>query len=127
MGSLLCYISYLLADISLCRRIGFSEPEQIVNTVLSKTVAEFEEEWDITEKGQAAPTWDFMWTMPSEEAREKQFLQNALLADTSDMPPMRAYPSEQVYVADATLKVSAQFLNSMLFRTSISHLFFRWR
>ena len=87
------------------RRIGFVETERTITAPLPSSIKGLED-WEIVEKPVTAPTWDFMWTVASEEAREKQFLYQALLTDMNDLPPIRTHPSEEIHVAEAAVKVS---------------------
>ncbi|THH29725.1 hypothetical protein EUX98_g4460 [Antrodiella citrinella] len=87
-------------------RIGLVETESTIIVHLPQSVAEFEDTWQIVEKGPTAPAFDFMWTLPSEETREKQFLQQAFLSDANDLPPLHSYSSEPIHVADATVKMA---------------------
>lgn len=90
-----------------CRRIGFVETVRTITAPLPSSVKGLED-WEIVEKPVTAPTWDFMWTVASEEAREKQFLYQALLTDMSELPPTRTHSLEDIHVAEAAVKVSDQ-------------------
>ncbi|TCD70634.1 hypothetical protein EIP91_002353 [Steccherinum ochraceum] len=87
-------------------RIGFVETEQAITVTLPSSVADFEKSWHVSEKGVAAPMYDFMWSLPSEESREKHLLQMALVSDVYELPQVRSYSSEAVHVADAALKMA---------------------
>ncbi|KAH8100488.1 hypothetical protein BXZ70DRAFT_937413 [Cristinia sonorae] len=87
-------------------RIGFFETEPTSTINLPSTISQLQKSWTVVEKAQTAPTYDFMWTHPSEEAREKAFLHHAFLVDAHELPPFHSYPTEVIHVADATVKMA---------------------
>lgn len=96
----LCYLTLI------CRRVGFQEAEQTLKAVLPPSVEALHARWEVVDRPLAAPTWDFMWTGPSEGGRERQFIQRAVLLEDPELPELKAYSSESVYVADGALKVT---------------------
>ncbi|KAI0786110.1 hypothetical protein C8Q75DRAFT_304194 [Abortiporus biennis] len=87
-------------------RVGYLEDESSIAVTLPATVEAFERTWEITEKPITAPTWDFLWTFPSEESREKGFAHQAFLRDSTDFPEMQTYAENIVQVADTALKMA---------------------
>lgn len=61
--------------------------------------------WEVVEKPLTAPSWDFMWSGVAEEGREKQLIQQSFVLGGNELPPANEYPSEDIFVADAVLKV----------------------
>lgn len=88
------------------RRVGLVQAEQPDGQIILNSVDALHERWDVVEKPVVAPSWDFLWTGPSEEGREKQMLHNAFVMEGSEIPDFRQYPTEAVYVADTALKVN---------------------
>lgn len=92
------------------RRVGLVQAEQPDGLTLPNSVDALHERWDVVEKPMVAPSWDFLWTGPSEEGREKQMFHQAFVMEGSEVPDFRQYPAEAVYVADTALKVSLMYL-----------------
>ena len=72
---------------------------------LPASIEDISQHFDVVEKVQVAPPWDFMWSVVAEEAREKLFAQHAFTAEVGEMPPAPSYDSESLYVADSAVKV----------------------
>lgn len=90
-----------------CRRVGFVEVDTSQTVDLPASLEDVAKHFDIVEKVPTAPSWDFMWSVVSEEAREKLFAHHAFTAEITDMPPSSSgYTSDIQYVADAAVKVS---------------------
>ena len=85
--------------------MGFLESEQTISIPLPSSIEEFERKWKVIEKPQTTPAWDFLWTLPSEEAREKLFLHEAITTHPHTIPEPPSYPTEPTHIADAALKV----------------------
>lgn len=64
---------------------------------------------DVIEKSLTAPTWDFVWSGGAEEGREKQLAQHPFLNDLSEIPIAADHSVEELYVADAAVKVRVLF------------------
>ncbi|PIL30968.1 transcription factor [Ganoderma sinense ZZ0214-1] len=86
-------------------RVGFVEVQDSQTVELPGTLEEIQEYFEVVEKTSNAPQWDFMWSVVAEEAREKQFAHRAITAEVGDMPPIPAYESDWLYVADAAVKI----------------------
>ena len=89
------------------RRVGYVEVQSSV--LLPDSLGDIERYYDVIEKVPGAPPWDFMWTVPAEEAREKQFAHHAFTSEVADMPPVASYDSDFLQVADAAVKVRPFF------------------
>ncbi|KAI0080022.1 hypothetical protein K474DRAFT_383634 [Panus rudis PR-1116 ss-1] len=85
-------------------RVGYTEAVQGPALVLPSTVEELHHLYNVVEPSTSAPPFDFLWTNPSEESREKQFYQLGFVME-EDLPEVSSYPEENVYVADSTLKM----------------------
>lgn len=64
-----------------------------------------QDKWQVVEKPATTPSWDFVWTGPSEEGREKQLSQQSFVLGGNELPDTRQYTSDNIYVAGAALKV----------------------
>ncbi|TBU34929.1 hypothetical protein BD311DRAFT_828299 [Dichomitus squalens] len=87
-------------------RVGFVEVQDSQKVDLPATIEDIKRHYDIVEKVPSAPTWDFMWSVVAEEAREKQFAHQAFTAEVGGMPPSPSYESEFLYVADTAVKMA---------------------
>ncbi|KAI0032488.1 hypothetical protein K488DRAFT_49752 [Vararia minispora EC-137] len=82
-------------------RVGFAGPRNSV--VLPADVVQLEAAFDVVTKP-AAPTFDFVWNLAVEEAREKGMLQHAFYAHADEIPP--SYDSNvPVKTAESALKM----------------------
>ena len=87
-------------------RVGFVEVDTSEKIDLPSSLEEIIQHFDVFEKVPAAPPWDFMWSVVSEEAREKLFAHHAFTSEVADMPPAPSpYAADIQYVADAAVKV----------------------
>jgi hypothetical protein len=53
-----------------------------------------------------APTFDFIWNLVTEEAREKALLQHAFYVDPDDIAATDSSAQDTLKVAESALKVS---------------------
>ena len=90
------------------------ETEKSPTAILPLSVAALEDHWDIIEKSATAPSWDLVWTGSSEEGREKQISQQAFILGGNELPDLRQYATDNVYVADSALKVVFLLLSTMV-------------
>ena len=88
------------------RRVGFHEPEHKDRIALPASVEQLEQIYEIIDKPVAGPSFGFIWDVVAEEGREKHFAQQAFHSGMESMPHVPGYPSEEVYVADAALKMT---------------------
>ncbi|KAF9821815.1 hypothetical protein IEO21_00245 [Rhodonia placenta] len=87
-------------------RVGFLEVDESIRTTLPSTVEELHATMDVIEKPLTAPTWDFVWSGGAEEGREKQLAQHPFLNDLSEIPIAADHFVEELYVADAAVKMA---------------------
>ena len=74
---------------------------------LPASIEDIAQHFDVVEKVQVAPPWDFMWSVVAEEAREKLFAHHAFTSEVEEMPPApSSYASDIQHVADAAVKVT---------------------
>lgn len=78
---------------------------------------------DVIEKESTVPTFDFMWTDPADDARDRRFTRMALVTEGNEVPLRQVYPNDQVYVADASLKVR---FSKIYFVDKSLTIFARW-
>jgi oxalate---CoA ligase len=81
------------------------ETTQPNTAVLPSSLDAFAARWEIVEKSLVAPSWDFMWSGSAEEGREKQLVQEPFILNAHDIPESVLYTSDNIFVADAALKV----------------------
>ncbi|OBZ79916.1 Transcription factor tau subunit sfc3 [Grifola frondosa] len=88
-------------------RVGFLELSNTKSkAILPTSVDQIDQVWDMVENSMIAPAWDFMWSVVSEEGREKQFAQHSFIAELNEMPAVGAYASESIYIGDSALKMT---------------------
>ena len=73
-----------------------------------------DKKFEIVEKPLAAPSFDFMWSGVAEDGREKQLEQQAFILGGNELPAANEYPSEDIFVADAALKVCAHHASLLI-------------
>jgi hypothetical protein len=71
---------------------------------LPETVSQLHASWDVINKLDDTPVWDFLWDSKVDENREKGLLQMAFAADHDEVP-MISDGSQDIQVAEAALKV----------------------
>ncbi|KAA1468493.1 hypothetical protein DENSPDRAFT_833797 [Dentipellis sp. KUC8613] len=86
-------------------RVGFVHAEQNTRTVLPADVAEIDRTWQVVEKAPMTSTWDFMWSLGVDEGREKGMLQHPFIKDGEDFFPAPDSATEEIHLAEATLKM----------------------
>ncbi|KAL0071703.1 hypothetical protein AAF712_000625 [Marasmius tenuissimus] len=70
--SLIEHIEFLRKHIDKnALRVGYAQPQQAVQVVLSSSLERLYEQFDVVESTPTAPTWDFVWNATVEEGREK--------------------------------------------------------
>ncbi|KAI0320447.1 hypothetical protein OF83DRAFT_1213502 [Amylostereum chailletii] len=84
-------------------RVGFTEAHASVN--IPADVSQLESLWNVVDKPAVAPTWDLMWSLHVEEAREKALLQSAFILDPEEMPHSYDASSDANVVVESTLKM----------------------
>lgn len=89
-------------------RVGFVEIDDTVNMSLPSSVEELEKTLDVVEQEVAAPAFDFVWTDPADDSRERRLMRTAFLTKGNEVPLQQSYPDDSVYIADTTLKVCVE-------------------
>jgi hypothetical protein len=74
---------------------------------LPKTVSQLHASWDVINKLDDTPVWDFLWDSKVDENREKGLLQMAFATNHDEVPITSdgSIGSQDVQVAEAALKV----------------------
>lgn len=75
--------------------------------MLPETVSQLHVSWDVINKLDDTPVWDFLWDSKVDENREKGLLQTAFAANHDEVPTTSddINGSQDVQVAEAALKV----------------------
>lgn len=66
-------------------------------------------DWEIVEKANTGPIWDFHWSAPVDEGREKNLLRHPFTTHSSDIPVSADDSVENVHLAEAAVKVICFF------------------
>lgn len=90
--------------------MGIVDVEDVQCFSLPASVEELNRTLNVVEKESIVPTFDFMWTDPADDARDRRFTRMALVAEENEVPLRQIYPHDQMYLADATLKVQFWFI-----------------
>ena len=74
---------------------------------LPETVSQLHASWDVINKLDDTPVWDFLWDSKVDENREKGLLQTAFAVNHDEVPITSddLNESQDVQVAEAALKV----------------------
>lgn len=100
----------LFADsVQHVRRVGFAT--QVSAPLLPASVNEISRSWEIVEKTNIGPPWDFLWNTQVEEGRERDLLRRSFTISGFDMPSAKDNLSEKVLLAESVVKVSALYSN----------------
>ncbi|CAL1696293.1 unnamed protein product [Somion occarium] len=103
---LITHIKFLRSHIDKnALRVGFVEIDDTVNMSLPSSVEELEKTLDVVEQEVAAPAFDFVWTDPADDSRERRLMRTAFLTKGNEVPLQQSYPDDSVYIADTTLKM----------------------
>lgn len=98
-----------VADLlSISRRVGLSNESDKAQVTLPPTVAEVQGNWKVVERSKARLGWDFVWITPSEDLREKQFVEDAFTLDEVDYNSGE-HVAEHIAVSEVALKVQSTF------------------
>ncbi|PCH33343.1 hypothetical protein WOLCODRAFT_159996 [Wolfiporia cocos MD-104 SS10] len=104
---IVAHIEFLRAHVDKnALRVGFVELHQDARAILPGSIELLSGTYEVVEKPVTTTMWDFIWTGSSEEAREKQFNQQAFVADIGEMPPIPRYSSDFVNVVDSAVKMA---------------------
>lgn len=94
----------LLADF-VCRRVGPALPGERASAQIPRDLDAVYRAFDVIEKEQDAPTWDFVWTGLLDESREHNILTHPFLVDVQGSPPVENPSSDMGSIAEAAIKV----------------------
>ncbi|GJE87719.1 hypothetical protein PsYK624_038020 [Phanerochaete sordida] len=120
---LVAHVKFLRAHIDKnALRVGFVETEKPLTVVLPASFEAMAAKWEVVEKPLTAPTWDFVWSGVAEEGREKQLSQQCFVLGGNELPPSEDYPTEDMFVADAALKMTLGTPNDAYDAQKASHL-----
>ena len=87
------------------RRVGIVDVEDIQTFTLPASVEELNRTLTVIEKETTVPTFDFMWTDPADDSRDRRLTRMALVTEGNNIPLRQTYSSDITYVAEAGLKV----------------------
>jgi oxalate---CoA ligase len=77
--------------------------------MLPATVEDVARDWEIVEKPNNGPVWEFHWNALVDEGREKNMLKHPLTIHASDIPLPADVSTENVYLAESVVKVNICF------------------
>jgi hypothetical protein len=77
--------------------------------MLPATVEDVARDWEIVEKPNNGPVWEFHWNALVDEGREKNSLKHPLTIHASDIPLPADVSAENVYLAESVVKVNVCF------------------
>lgn len=79
---------------------------------------------DVKESQPTTSAWDFMWNAVTEDRREKQLFSKSMLVDEINPSAEALYETDEMYVTEATVKVSV--LDNNCVRMGPIQPEFRW-
>jgi hypothetical protein len=86
------------------RRVGFEARTSHIRLLAS--IDELVREWEIVEKPNTGPVWEFHWNALVDEGREKNLLRHPFTVHASDIPIYTGISTETVHLAESVVKVN---------------------
>jgi transcription factor C subunit 3 len=89
------------------RRVGIPQTTEKQVAVIAVSIEQIEEHYEIIEREQVAPNWDYIWNTTIEEGREKK-LKRQPFSQISDKFSPSILDSNETSIAESAVKVGAE-------------------